>query len=55
MEIPMPGRGSEASGVGDQHGCPGWQLTAGLAAMTASVLVPKLAAIEASVSSGLMT
>ena len=55
MEIPIPGRGSEAPGTSDQQGCPGWQLTAGLAVVIASALVPKAAAIDASVSPCLMT
>ena len=56
IEIPIPGLGSEAPGMGDQHGSPGWQLTfCGLAAMIASALVPKAAAIDASVSPRLMT
>ena len=54
MEIPIPGWGSEAPGMGDQHGSPGRQLTSGLAAMIAWLLVPKLAAIDARVSSRLM-
>ena len=52
---PIPGRGKEAAGLGVQHGCPGWQLICGLAAVTDCGLVPKPAAIEASVSPRLMT